>query len=119
MVEFSEAEICRFPLKTKELLSLFYLLACYYGNIYVNNSFHLQLYLNKVKDCILNIKAGQTFFLQLFPAKMALLSFSIIMLIIMRQALFSFIIGHGLKLSSIESFPWCFHLEINLAYSSC
>lgn len=97
MVEISEAEICHFPLKTKELLSLFYLLAGYYGNIYVNNSFHLQLSLNKVKDCILNIKAGQTFFLPLFPAKTALLSFIIIMLIIMRQALFLITIGHGLN----------------------
>lgn len=105
MVEISEAEICSFPLKTKKLLSLFYLLACYYGNIYMNNSFHFQLYLNKVKDCILNIKADQTFFLPLFSAKMALLSLSIIMLIIMRQALFSIIIGHGLKLSSMRSFP--------------
>jgi len=28
----------------------------------MNNSFLLQLYLNKVKDCILNIKAAQTLF---------------------------------------------------------
>lgn len=89
------AKTCNFPLKNKCLLSLFYLLACYYGNIYMNNSF-LQLYLNKVKDCILNIKADQTFFFFFTFLQLKWCCY-LLLLLCLRQALSLIIIGHGLK----------------------
>lgn len=99
------AKTCTFLLENKWVFSLFYLLVCYYGNLYMNNSF-LQLYLNKVKDCILNIKADQNLFFLFFNCIFLLLKWCcyLLLLLCLRQALSLIIIGHAPKLLLFTTF---------------